>query len=607
MCGIAGYAGPDAAARAEGVRTALDRLRPRGPDGEGWYQGDGVVLGMRRLAIIGLVGGDQPVSDPAGRRVVVCNGEIYNHVELRRTLAERHAIRSTSDVAVIPPLAEEEPERFPAHLRGMFALALWDVAARRLTLARDLMGKKPLHWAPTREGGVAFASELPALLAILGETPPLDAVALHHYLALGAIPGPRTAYQGVHTLPPAFRLDLTPGGAPQLRRWAGRPPAPAARRPLRETLDAIDAALAEAVALRLRSDVPLGVMLSGGIDSGLVAACAARAGARGLAAYVVRAGDPALDEGALARRTAERYGLALTEITLDAVGPDLVRAVARSHGQPFGDSSAVPSWLLARAIAPERKVVLNGDGGDEIFAGYRRYSLARWLGALGGAPLPVPRGVARRGVGGFLRRAARIRRAPAEERYQLLTTDLLTAAPMARYFPALATDDACADLARHLPADPLADGGGALMRADRELLLAWDLLPKMDIATMSHGLEARSPFLDQEVVALATALPPAQVVGWTRTKPLLRALAARHLPAQVVRAPKRGFEGPVAAWLAGPLRPLVEETLLARDARVAALAVDGAIRRLVDGAASFDGNRPQLVWALLMLELFLRG
>ena len=611
VCGIAGYVGADAAARADGVGAALERMAHRGPDGMGWHEDDGVVIGMCRLAIVGLVGGDQPVFDEDGTRVVVCNGEIYNHVELRAELGARHTITSTSDAAVIPHLHEDDPHQFVRRLRGMFAFALWDGRARRLTLARDRLGKKPLFWSATPGDGLAFASELPALREIVGRHQSIDEVAVHHYLALGMIPGPRTVYRGVSALPVASRLDVGGGrGAPEVRIW-GRPPEPLT--PVlasgESLLDAIDEKLTEAVRLRLRSDVPVGVMLSGGIDSGLVAAYAARAGARDLHAFVVRTHDPRYDETELARRTAGRWGLPIDEVDLGGVDEATVRAAVGAHGQPFGDPSAVPSWLLARAIAPHRKCVLVGDGGDEIFAGYRRYTLVRWLARLPRVDLRrlAPTGDNRRSLVGFARRAARISGVRGPDAYQLLTTDLVTPALMSRAFPQLVSEEAGEELRQLLPVDPFADGGKALMRADRDLLLAWDLLPKMDIATMSHGVEARSPFLDSELVALASSIPASRVVGRWTTKPLLRALARRHLPPEVARAPKRGFEVPLDRWLAGPLRQLMEDTLLAPDASIGQFAELSTIRRIATGGDDRVGARPHLAWALLVLELFLRG
>ena len=610
VCGIAGYVGPDARCRADDVRAALVTLRHRGPDSEGWYEDDEAVLGVRRLAIVGLVGGDQPVYDEAWRRIVVCNGEVYNHTELRAELARRHSLASTSDVAVIPHLHEDDPEGFLSRLRGMFALALWDARERRLVLARDRLGKKPLFWSRSSTGGIAFASELPGLREIVGHRHAFDPIALHHYVALGMIPGPRTVYKGISALPVAGRLDCARGrDGPVVRVWGESPRQPTHSMSHNDALlDEIDARIAEAVRIRLRSDVPIGVLLSGGIDSGLVAAHAVMAGAQDLLAFIVRTVDPRYDESRLARLTASRLGLAVHEITLGDVDEATVLAVATGFGQPFGDSSAVPLWLLCQAVAPYRKAVLTGDGGDEIFAGYRRYTLARWLSSL---PLPgvhwlTPKGHRRHGALGFLRRMARVWASKPATAYQLLTTDLATPDVMQRLFPDLASNEAAAELRELVPQDPYADGGGALMLADRRLLLPWIYLPKMDIASMASSLEARSPLLDTELMAFAEAIPRSIVIGRRTTKPLLRALARRHLPAAVISAPKLGFGVPVDRWLAGPLRPLVESTLLAAEARIGEFSDISAVRNVVERRSDFAGNRPQLTWLLLMLELFLR-
>lgn len=610
MCGIAGYVGTDARGRAEDVRAALVLLRHRGPDGNGWYEDDGAVLGMRRLAIIGLSGGDQPVYDEALRRVVVCNGEIYNYVELRAELAGHHILSSTSDVAVIPHLHEDDPQGFLTRLRGMFALALWDVRDRRLMLARDRLGKKPLFWSRTSTGGVAFASELPALREIVGHRHPLDPIAIHHYLALGMIPGPRTVYRGISALPVSGRLDYGGGREePVVRAWAEplMRPTPVMSRG-DALLDEIDAHVADAVRLRLRSDVPIGVMLSGGIDSGLVAAHAVEAGARDLMAFVIRNADPRYDESALARLTASRLGLSVHEVTVGDVDEETVLAVANAYAQPFGDATAVPLWLLSNAIAPHRKAVLTGEGGDEFFAGYRRYTLVRWLYKLPRVDVKrfIPAGHRRRGALGFLRRMARVTATKGSDAYQLLTTDLVTQEVMGRWFPDLVSDEATAEIRNLIPFDPLGDGGGALMHVDRQLLLAWVYLPRMDIATMANSLEARSPLLDTELAGFASAIPPSVTIGRMTTKPLLRAVARRHLPPAVVSAPKQGFAPPVERWLSGPLRPLVESTLLAPGARIGEFGITKAICDVVEGRSEFAGNRAQLTWNLLMLELFLR-
>ena len=617
MCGIAGLVGAEPEEARARVRRALDLLRHRGPDGEGLHVAPRAVLGMRRLAIIDLAHGDQPIFDEARRLAVVCNGEIYNHPELFSALRARgHTLQSGSDVNVVPHLYEEEGAAAVRHWRGMFACALWDEPAQRLTLWRDRVGKKPLFYAE-REGTLAFASELPALLALLGTRPEIEPAAVREYLRFGFVPHPMSIYRDVWALPPGCQLEYSPGGPARVSRyWDRHEVAPFAGTE-REAIDVVDAALGDAVRVRLRSDVPVGVFLSGGIDSGLVASHAVRAGARDLLAFVVEVEDPALNEAPLARETAARLGLEVETIPLRVAPEEVIARVATAYGQPFGDSSAIPSMLVSAAAAQRRKVVLNGDGGDEVFAGYRRYQLAALGARLGARGLPLARGagewLARRGgrrsAGGFVARALRGAGLDAGERYLAWTSDLMGEATLTSLAPALrgAAGAPRVPASGVGPAERRTDSLRDFLWSDARTILADDLLPKMDIATMASSLEARSPFLDTPLMDLTWSLPERWLLRRGTTKPILRTLAARHLPAAVAAAPKRGFEVPVARWLAGPLRPMLQDTLLARDARVRSFVDPSALAAFAAGTDDFPGNRPQSLWALLMLELFLRG
>jgi asparagine synthase (glutamine-hydrolysing) len=381
----------------------------------------------------------------------------------------------------------------------------------------------------------------------------------------------------------------------------------------------LDSRLREAVALRLRSDVPVGMFLSGGIDSGLVAAYAAELGAKDLLCFVVEVADPALNEAPMARRTADRLGLPIETIPLHIAPLEAIQAISTLYGQPFGDSSAVPTYFVAKAASAHRKVVLNGDGGDEIFAGYRRYWAARalprleHLAAWGGRPLAslaasVARMTDRRSALGFAARTLRGVRLSDVERYLVWTQDLLGARDLARCFPDLAAQGELQDRLVRLGVEPMsARTVRSFLRSDYRLLLVDDLLAKMDIATMAHSLEARSPLLDVPLAEFTWSLPEDWLLRTTETKPLLRALARRHLAPDVARAPKRGFEVPVRQWLAQDLREVVGDLLLAADSRVAQLGAGTAVRELVLGRDGFAGNRAQAVWCLLMLELFLRA
>lgn len=621
MCGIAGLVGlPRHVAEAR-VAEALRRLAHRGPDGEGVHAEEGAVLGMRRLAIIDLAGGDQPIYNEDRRVAVVCNGELYNYVELLPELAARgHTFQSRSDVNVVAHLYEERGRDAFQPVRGMFAAAVWDARRRRLLLARDRAGKKPLFWARTG-AGLAFASELPSLLALLERTPALRREALADYMRLGAVPHPESVYEGVFALPPGCTLSFEPDRDPDVAAYWTPPLPPPYAGGHAELLDELDVRLKEAVALRLRSDVPVGMFLSGGIDSGLVASYAADLGARDLLCFVVEVADPRLNEAPAAEATARRLGLPIERVPLEFAPRDIVETIALLYGQPYADSSAIPSYLVARAAARHRKVVLVGDGGDEIFAGYRRYwagRIAPWAGALLRNPLGaaaartagrLAAGLGRRSAAGFGLRTLRGLALPDAEAYLALSHDLLGVGDVARLFPDLAqTGSTVERLAELRGGERLScDGLRAFQRSDYRHILVDGLLPKMDMATMANSLEARSPLLDVPLAEFSWSLPEKWMLRAAETKPLLRALARKRLPQDVASAPKRGFEVPVARWLAGDLREVVGDLLLSGGSHVAALGNAAAIRTFVEGKDGFAGNRPQAVWLLLMLEFFLRA
>jgi asparagine synthase (glutamine-hydrolysing) len=576
---------------------------------------ESAVLGMRRLAIIDLGGGQQPIYDETRRIAVVCNGEIYNYLELFGDLEQRgHKLQSRSDICVVPHLYEERGREMMGPCRGMFAGALWDDQRKSLVLFRDRAGKKPLFWARAREG-LAFASELPALLALLDAVPPHDEAGFRDYLQLGVVPHPRTIYRGVQALPPGCTLEFRDSKLVIEHYWAvGQPTAFAGSS--EEALQRTESGLREAVGLRLRSDVPVGLFLSGGIDSGLVASFAVEAGARDLLAFVVEVQDPVLNEAPAALEVARRFGLATEVVPLHVAPLEMLSVMPTMYGQPFADSSAVPSYLVAKAAARHRKVVLNGDGGDELFAGYRRYQAARIAAHAPSALGPVvaalgsllARYSGRRSGAGFAARTLRGLGVGDPERYAVWTTDLLDEPTLKRCFPELArATPGLRDLERLRGYRLETCGVRRFMQTDFRLNLADDLLVKMDIATMANSLEARSPFLDIPLAEFAWGLPERLIVHGRRTKPLLRSLAHRRLPGSVAGAPKRGFEVPLGDWLRGPLREVVHDTVLAPGSRVATLGAAAPLRRLVLSGDGFAGNWSGTVWALLMLELFLRA
>jgi len=598
----------------------MRRLAHRGPDGEGGYEEDDAVLGMRRLAIIDLKGGDQPIYNEDRTIAVICNGELYNYVEGFRDLRRRgHRLQSGSDVNLIPHYYEETGRDAFTFIRGMFAAAIWDSARRHLVLARDRAGKKPLFYAQLGEG-LAFASELGALLALLDRIPSHSRPALADYLRLGFVPHPETIYQGVFALPPGSTLVFSPAGIPDIQAY-WTPPTPAPFVGTREdALAALDAHVREAVSLRLRSDVPVGMFLSGGIDSGIVAAYASALGARDLVCFVAEVPDPSMNEAPAARLVAKHLELPIETIPLEFAAHEAIDRVPLLYGQPFGDYSAVPTYFVSKAAGAHRKVVLNGDGGDEILAGYRRYWVGRaapWLVPVT-APFRGPlrlfgehlaRSHNRRSRLGFVARVLRGLGARREDqRYLTWNADLLDDDDVARCFPDLAAEGTTLPRLEGLRGESVSCSDlKGLMRSDYRLVLADGFLPKMDIATMANSLEARSPLLDVPLAEFAWSLPERWLVSGTRTKPLLRDLAKGLLPAAIVVAPKRGFEVPIGRWLENELHDVVADLLLGPDSRVTALGDRSGVRNLVAKKDGFDGNYDRTLWSLLMLELFLRA
>ncbi|HQT93427.1 MAG TPA: asparagine synthase (glutamine-hydrolyzing) [Thermoanaerobaculaceae bacterium] len=616
MCGIAGVCLPDGReVVGSGLAEALLALRHRGPDGEGTFTAPGIALGMRRLAIIDLVTGAQPVFNEDRSVVAVLNGEIYNYVELRESLRQRgHAFATASDTEVLVHLYEDEGEALCSRLRGMFAFAIWDGRARTLLLARDRFGKKPLYVAPL-PGGLAFASELKGLRPLLrgaGAAPRVREQGIYDYLSLGAVPQPDTVYEGVSAVGPGRWLRFDGERIREQAYW--RPELePKTAISYADAQEELRRTVGEAVRLRLRSDVPVGVFLSGGVDSSVVAYEAARHLGGGLRTFTVSVADAEMDEAPVARRTAAALGVENVVLPLHVAPRDEVLAVARHFDQPFADPSAIPSLAVARLAREHVKVVLNGDGGDEVCGGYRRYLAARTLGRIAAVPgaRPVLRAVfsrlaagRRRSAAGLLRRFGRGLALGPGARYLVWTKDLLLDEDKRRVWrgrPQRATE---AWVAERLDCNLAAVD--AQIAGDIGIELLSSLLVKMDMTTMAASLEGRSPFLDHEVAQFALRLPVAFRVRGARLKAVLRDAYRDRLPREVIEGRKRGFEVPLAAWLDGDLRDLVGDALLAPDARIAAYVEPAFVRAVVEGAAMRERNRAGLVYALLMLELWLR-
>ena len=591
VCGILGLAaaGPIDPARLD----AVELMRHRGPDGEGRYTSGPIGLAARRLAVIDLQTGDQPVANEAGDIVCVLNGEIYNYRELRSELgAAGHVFRGQGDVEVVPHLYEEHGDAFLDRLRGMFALALWDERRRRLLVARDRFGIKPLYLAEV-DGALAFASEIAPLVALDAGTE-LDPQAIADYLAFGYVPGEATGLATVRRLLPGHALVWEDGRTHRFEWW--RPETSRDAATLEETLR-------EAVRMHLRSDVPLAVLLSGGLDSSLVAALAASELDEPLNTFTVGFADAELDERSHARAVAQAIGSNHEELVVEArVAEDLPQIATRLE-QPLADPAAIPLWYLSRAVAGEVKVALAGDGGDEAFGGYSRYAWDSKAARLGGL-LParvlaralawLPRGSGRKNVPRRVSKLLRHADLPEAERYfawfSILSDETrLALEPPERIFERLFAE-----------APPSLSGLGRLQFVDLRSMLTDNLMLKADKLSMAHSLELRVPLLDHVVVEAGLGLADRDKVRGVRTKTAIRRLVAERLPRAISRRPKQGLDAPVDRWLRGELRDLAGDAIGDLDGLLDARACG----RLLDRHVAGEVDAGQQLYAVLMLSLW---
>ncbi len=620
MCGIAGIVYTDRDRPVEpGLLKAMgDAIAHRGPDAEGFWSEPGVGLAHRRLSIIDLQGGDQPIGNEDGSIQVVFNGEIYNYRDLRRELEGRgHRFRTRSDTEVLVHLYEERGADLVERLRGMFAFALWDRTRKELVLARDRVGLKPLYIYRDAEK-LAFGSELKAILALPDMSRAIDPAAVEDYLAYGMVPGARTIFSGIEKLPPAHVLAVGPGRlmASARRYWRLRIEPDLGPTP-EEWTEAIRAKLAETMRLHLLADVPVGAFLSGGIDSSLVVAQAAGATEGALRTFSMGFAEERYSELPFARQVAERFGTRHTEeiVTPDAVG--LLDELTHYYDEPFADSSAIPTFLVARLASRSVKVVLSGDGGDEAFGGYSRYAhdlreaavrrcLPAWFrrAALGPLARAWPKA-------DWLPRPLRAKTALSNLSLDAgpayANTLMLCRQPLRRRLMAA---DLAAGLNGHAPerivwksyaTAPAADTLAGMIAADVATVLPDDFLVKVDRASMAHGLEVRPPLVDHEVLELAARIPSRWKVHRGQTKWILKQAARGSLPESILERRKQGFEIPIDDWLGGPLRPMFEAAVLDPGARVGELIDQRLARWIYQSHLAGTGRHGSTLWALLML------
>jgi asparagine synthase (glutamine-hydrolysing) len=620
MCGIAGQVRRDGAPVERGlVERMCAAQEHRGPDSRGVFCEGEAGIGIQRLRIIDIAGGDQPIFNEDRSVAVVLNGEIYNFRELRERLEQSgHRFATAGDTEAIVHLYEEEGTDCVRSLHGMFAFALWDMRRRRLLVARDRVGKKPLFYSE-RPGALSFASELSALLEDREIPRDIDHRAIDAYLAYDFVPAPLSAYAAVRKLPPGCTLTYSDGRVAIERYWSldyGRKRAPASEAELHEE---IREAIRRAVRKRLISDVPLGAFLSGGIDSSAVVAAMAEASSEPVKTFSIGFTTESHNELPYARLIAAEFGTDHHEHVVEPDAVEILPRIVRHYGEPFADSSAIPSFYLAEMARRHVTVALNGDGGDESFAGYQRYTTNALLGRLDGVPRPLRRAA---GAAGRLIPAdgnPRSRRSQARRLCAALPLD-----PQARYIAQIssldragrsdlytreyaqllgetATERVIGDRWEEASAQGLLD---RMLEVDVATYLPGDLLTKMDIATMASSLEARSPLLDHELMELAASLPPEAKAHGGKRKVALRGALGGWVPDEILDAPKRGFEVPIADWFRKDLRGFARDLLLDPRAVGRGMFEPAAVAGLLDRHAAGREDNSARIWALVVLELW---
>lgn len=628
MCGIAGAVWNDARKAVEPatLQRMIDVLRHRGPDDEGMYVADiasqiGVALGHRRLSIIGVATGKQPLANEDDSVWVVFNGEIYNFLELRKELeAAGHRFRTQSDTEVLVHLYEEHGADMLPRLNGMFAIAIWDARRRQLLLARDRLGKKPLVYRH-EPGRLMFASELKSLLQVPGVPREVDPQALDEYLTYQYVPHPRTIFRGIAKLSPGCyavwrddRLDVRPYWQPDFNAEDNRSGQDYARE-LRELMTS-------SVAMRLQSEVPLGAFLSGGIDSTIIVGLMSQLAAEPVRTFSIGFPVAEFDETSYARIAAERFGTIHEEFQ---VRPDAMEVLPRlvwHYDEPFADSSALPTWYVSQLTRQRVTVALTGDGGDELFIGYPRY-MAVWL-AQGFDRLPHL--LQRILAGRYWQRLPSGVRQKSRLRQWKRFVEMLNLPPARRYLEwigifnqvrraALCSDEFTASLP---DSDPLEFLTAALARANRRppatafsladlvTYLPCDLMTKVDIASMAHSLECRQPFLDYRVVELAARMPQRLKFRFGRGKRILRSVFGDLLPEAILRRPKMGFGVPLDHWFRHELKDFTSDVLLDRKTLERGYFRPESVARLLEEHQQGQFNHGYRLWSLLILELWHR-
>ncbi len=623
MCGIVGFVNNSGRAA---VRDVAERMNAsivhRGPDQDGFHVEGPVALAMRRLAIIDLSGGRQPIYSHDRSSVIVFNGEIYNFLELKADLEKRgERFETNSDTEVLLRLYDIHGADCVKHLRGMFAFAIWDERDRSLFIARDRVGKKPLLYSHRPNGDFIFGSEFSALLSHPDVGRDVDPVAVDDYVSFLCVPAPKTAFKEIRKLEPAHWLRWKDGSVVTHRYWS-----PDFSKKLRideeEAVEETTRLLREATRLRMISDVPLGAFLSGGVDSSTVVALMAQESSRPVKTFSIGFEEQDFSELKYARMVAEHVGAEFNEFVVKPNALEILPTLVEHYGEPYADSSAIPTFYVSRETRKHVTVALNGDGGDESFAGYERHAAMLIADIYRRIPGPVrklliegpvnmlPVSALRRSRIRDAQRFFRAANLPATERYYRWMTSFPREEKAELY-----TDDFRSRIIGNDAAEVLggwlrsSEGLGTLdsvLLTDQMTYLPNDLLVKVDIASMANSLEARSPFLDHKVIEFAASLPANVKMRRFETKSLLKKVAANLVPREVVYRRKMGFGVPIGAWFRGEMKDFVSDVLLSDASLQRNIIRPEMLRRYVGEHIRGEKDHAFQLWTLLMLELWFR-
>lgn len=605
MCGIAGIWSikPEKLER-EPFKKALGLMQHRGPDQAGLHQANHLLMGAQRLKVIDLELGDQPIYDEQGYSLVF-NGAIYNYPEL----AKRYEINSNSDTTILFEVLKEKGEIAIDQLRGMFAFAFYDANKDQLLLARDRVGQKPLYYYHDTQCFL-FASELKTLKVLMqqqGIKPEINQDAIFHYLCLSNIPEPETIYKNVFALAPGCQLVLS-GGSLSFTKYWDYSYQPKSSMDKASIMAETQRLIQESVKLRLRADVPVGLFLSAGWDSSVIAYELAKLNPDVKTYTVSYPFSTSQNEAEVAARTARHFGLTHHTIPIELNPLESLQQLIATFDQPFADSSAIPNLAIAQAASHEVKVMLNGDGGDEQFGGYRRYFLAKHTSKLAFTKhftgLFQKESNDRRSTSGFIRRVGRIMESTASARYLRYTVDMLQDADLPSIWKGRPVTQTIEALFQRKKLGGLGELD-QLMQLDRRFNLLSGILVKMDRASMAYSVEARSPFLDHQLFDFTSKLPDAYKVNGTKRKYLLKALYADKLPAEVVKGKKISFEAPLGQWLQHDFKDVLHDVLGNRDAKLFNYLNYEAVQSILHRKIYQERNADYLLYSLLILALWL--